>query len=262
MSLIEQRAQTLLASFNPERQLSAVSHWVAKRPSFPERDADLDFMGGKCIPGEVKEVKAEFFIYGTERYSPILHGMEQADVYFFMLALVASRNLDLDWAKIVSHINGVGAGSSAYEKMIEVSVNMSDRSLEPDVSALFQLLLSNSAAMPHPFNMDKFLKIVLEKNSGNYPAYCFSKYHPDTKKLLNPAELEQMNTHARRCLRIIRDFRRNVIGEDFTGGMEDLHVKPYLELIRYFPKSQSAQKELELRLYADNHLPVPQNPVL
>ena len=260
MSLHEQRVAKLVQDNYLRKSLTLVGEWIGQRPTLKSADAKWEPMFLNNIPGEIHEARAEA---EASHYDAHAHHTEMADVLYFIWAVVSSRDdISVDLRNVTSRVDGEGPRSNIYEKMAEVSGNTLHSKVSKEVEYLLQLYLSCVASLPHEFDLRKFLHVALRKNSKNYPVECFTDKHPYTHQNLLPEELDMSYVHATRSLRAIRTFHRNIMKRNVSYGIQGQDYKQYLFLIRDFPNSEHALQELKLRLYADNHLPIPQNPVL
>lgn len=147
--------------------------------------------------------------YNTEKV--ISFFSEVYDQLFLILGFASTTQLDFNFDKVYSHINGQGNRSDVFDRLKLLAAGVLDSN---PVAALEEyLIVWGSLATHQEWQIDSaaIMQMVLDKNEQNYPEKYFTLFQyiisPDGRLIKVPLKKEEFGAafdHRVRCLRLIR----------------------------------------------------------
>ncbi len=168
--------------------------------------------------------------YNTEQI--ISFFSEVYDQLFLILGFSTVTQLDLNFDRVYSHINGQGNRSDVFDRLALLAAGVLDSN---PVAALEEyLIVWGSMATHQEFQIDSvaIMQMVLDKNEQNYPEQYFKLFQyiiaPDGKLVKVVLEKEEFGAafdHRVRCLRLIRRALKLAKMDRSTGMVPTDHMK-------------------------------------
>jgi hypothetical protein len=241
--------ENVLSTFDLQRYLQQVAYWVLTRKSLIAHDSDIPVMIGKNIPGEVHEARQEHQLLGAKRESHLALTTEWGDIGFFPMALINALPLAVDMAEVrrPNRRNPrYGQSSVIYERLANISGNITPESVTRDIHYFLQVWLEGIAGLPVVYQPEVVHQRVLDKNTKNYPVEFFNGKDFPTGANLTVEEQEQQFQHSRKMLKWIRNHLRDRLGlKDRDYGLYKSDYQRYTYLIHDFRHSDQAYVQLQ-----------------
>lgn len=275
----EQRIQAIRETdLDLAKYQAMVGHWLINRPPMLYSNRDVAFIAGLTV-SEVEEVLVEVEKQGGDEYDNQMAAMEIGDVGWLAVGLAGIHQLEIDYLKVRSRVNGYGGRSNIFDLLKETAGNIAEKTLQQDLEHFLSIWMSAFAGLSEYTRPDEIVAMIYQKNDGNYVAEAFpgrvKKFekndleitNPFTNQVMSKEELDLAYQIPRRALRMIRDFQIYVLGRpDRVKGLKYDDYAPYLPDILTFlqfvdfdqarAEGEKSLDDLYLRLHIDHGLPV------
>ena len=275
----EQRIQAIKESDLGLAEYQAmVTYWLINRPPMLYSNRDVSFIA-ELTAAEVDEALAEVEKQGTDDYDNQMAAMEVGDAGWLAIGLAGIHQLEIDYPKVRSRVNGYGGRSDIFDLLKESAGNIQEKTLQKDLEHFLSIWMSAFAGLPEYTKPDDIVAMIYRKNDGNYVADAFvgrleevsrgvlKVINPFTGQVMSDEELNLAYQIPRRALRMIRDFQISVLGRsDREKGLKYEDYAPYLPDVLTFlqfvdfdqarVESEKSLEDLYLRLHMDHGLPV------
>lgn len=252
----ENRKQHLISTLDFNGQRASIGRWLDARPAMKPNSGNINRIA-RYTSDEVLEAQAEAIQRGTMFYSPEAEAIEAADIWFFLGSYISSVQIEIDTYEARRNVNGYGRRSDIFDNLAEVSGNFSRENFNKDILHFLRLWLAYLASMPEGYEPDSTINKVMYKNGANYFEAAFTNRDPETGRLLNPDETDTAFDHAKRSIRLIRNFIKYTLKLDRSRGLLQSDYQKYLPLINNFKDATGSYAALKIQLYLDHNLPVP-----